>query len=250
MGQGGIRNWSQYPHWARGPARIDGDEIVLNEDRARPYFLYESTDLLFDLAEIAADPSNLDPRRVVAFVRRYGLFWHGADELGTGKCREPLRKWWTESYELAVMADFYVRLKEATTAGSAGSLRAMPYDFMKFVEGGDREDDESYIEVASLFLAEVISRKLEGCGVGIASSLGLDVERKGPLDFLLTQKPPDLVTAAYAQLAMAMVRRAPIEECQGCGRMFIPESGKQKYHSKSCASTSRWRRWKERQDAQ
>jgi hypothetical protein len=243
----GVANWYQYPCWARGPAWIDGEEIVLDEDRAQPYFLYESTNLLFDFADIAPDPDNLDPQRAVAFVRRYGLLWHGADELGTGKCREPLEKWWAESYLLAATADFYVRLKESAATGSANPLRTMPFDFMQFIEGGDPEDDEFFMESASLVLAEVVSSKLEGCSVGIASSLRVDVEHRDPLNFLLTQNPPDLVAAAHAQLAMAIVNRAPIEECQGCGRMFIPESGKQKYCTKSCASTSRWRRWKERQ---
>jgi hypothetical protein len=243
----GVANWYQYPHWARGPAQIDGNEIVLDEDRAQSYFLYEPTDLLFDLADIAADPSNLDARRAVAFVRRYGLLWHGAEGIGTGECREPLEEWWTESYKLAVTTDFYIRLRKATTMGSAEPLRTMPFDFMKFMGGGDPEDDEFYMEAASLFLAEVISLNLEGCNVGIASSLGVDVERRGPLNFLLAQHPPNLVSAAYAQLAMAMVNKAPMEECQGCGRMFSPKSGKQKYCTESCASTSRWHRWKARQ---
>src|SRR5918997_3266059 len=175
MGQGGIPNWRQYPHWARGPALIEGDEIVLDEGRAQPYFLYEPTDLLFDLAEIAADPSDLDPRRAAAFVRRHGLLWHGVDELGTGKCREPLKNWWVESYALAVTIDLYMRLKEAATTGSADPLRAMPFDFMEFIEGGDPEDDEFLIETASLVLAEAISMRLEGCSGGIVSSLGVDV---------------------------------------------------------------------------
>jgi hypothetical protein len=250
MGQGGIPNWRQYPHWARGPALIEGDEIVLDEGRAQPYFLYEPTDLLFDLAEIAADPSDLDPRRAAAFVRRHGLLWHGVDELGTGKCREPLKNWWVESYALAVTIDLYMRLKEAATTGSADPLRAMPFDFMEFIEGGDPEDDEFLIETASLVLAEAISMRLEGCSGGIVSSLGVDVERRSPLHFLLAQNPPDLVTAAYADLAMGMVNRVPMEECQGCGRVFIPQSGKQKYCTKSCSSTNRWRRWKAHQNGE
>jgi hypothetical protein len=247
MSQGGVANWYQYPHWARGPAQIIGDEIVLDENRAQPYFLYEPRELMFDFAELAADLSNLDPRRAMAFVRRYGLLWHGAEDMGSGKCREPLRDWWIQSHMFALTADLYVRLKEAVKTGSAEQLRTSPLDFMKAIEGGDPEDDQFCIEAASLYLAEAISFNLKGSHLGVSASLGLDIERRGPLTFLLTQNPPNLVAAAYAQLAMAMVNRAPMVECQGCGRMFIPESGKQKYCTKSCASTSRWRRWKERQ---
>jgi len=243
----GVANWRQYPAWARGPARIEGDDIVLDESRAEEYYLFEPTDLMFDLADLAADPANPDPRGALAFVRRYGLLWHGKEALGSGECREPLGDWWRESYVLAVTADLYVRLKESARSGSAESLRAGPVDYAAFEDMGVTEEDDDLIEVSSLLLAETISARLKGCDLGISSSLGLDVQPRGPLTFLLTQNPPDLLTAAYAQLAMAMVSRAPMQECPGCGRMFIPESGKQKYCTKSCASTSRWRRWKERQ---
>jgi hypothetical protein len=118
---------------------------------------------------------------------------------------------------------------------------------MEAIKGGDPEDNEFCMEAASLYLGEAITFNLKGTQLGVSSSLGLDVERRDPLAFLLTQNPPNLVAAAYGQLALAMVNRAPMEQCQGCGRMFKPESGKQKYCSKSCASTSRWHRWKERQ---
>jgi len=248
MSQGGVANWYQYPRWVRGPAKIVRDEIVLDEGRAQPYFLYDPRGLMFDFAELAADLNNLDAQRAVAFARRYGLLWHGADELGTGRCREPLRDWWIQSHVFALTADLYVRLKEAAKTGSADELRTSPLDFMEAIEGGDPEDDGFCIEAASLYLAEAISFNLKGTQLGVSSSLGLDVKRRGSLTFLLTQNPPNLVAAAYVQLAMAMVNRAPMKECQGCGRMFIPESGKQKYCTKSCASTSRWRRWKTRQE--
>jgi hypothetical protein len=246
VSQGGIANWSQYPQWVRGPAKIVQDEIVLDEGRARPYFLYEPKELMFDFAELAADLNNLDARRAVAFARRYGLLWHGADDLGSDRCREPLRDWWIQSHMFALTADLYVRLKEAVRTGSAEELRTSPLDFMEAAAGGDPEDDEFCKEAASLYLAEAISRNLKGTQLGVSSSLSLDVQQRHPLGFLLVQNPPDLVRAAYVQLAMAIAKMAPMQECPGCGRMFIPESGKQKYCTKSCASTSRWRRWKER----
>ena len=140
-----------------------------------------------------------------------------------------------------------MRLRESARSGSAGSLRSGPVDYAAFEGLGVTEEDDDLIEFSSLLLAETISWRLKGCDLGISSSLGLDVQPREPLTFLLTQNPPDLLTAAYAQLAMAMVNRAPMQECLGCGKMFIPESGKQKYCTPSCASTNRWRRWKERQ---
>jgi hypothetical protein len=246
VSRSGVASWRQYPIWARGPARIEGDEIVMYEAMAQEYYLFEPTDLMFDLADLAADPANPDSHGALAFVRTYGLLWHGKEDLGSGKCRELLSDWWKESYMLAVTADLYVRLKESVRSGSAESLRHGPVDYTAFEDMGITEDD-ALIEFSSLLLAETISVKLKGCDLGISSSLGLDVQPREPSTFLLTQNPPDLVTAAYAQLAMAMVNRAPMQACPGCGRLFIPESGKQKYCTKSCASTSRWRRWKAHQ---
>jgi hypothetical protein len=249
LAQRGVANWKRYPHWARGPARLVGDEVILDEDRAERYYMYEPTDLLFDLADLGADPNSRDPREVVSFVRRYGLLWHGAEHLGSGECREPLSEWWAEARALALTGDLYMRLKDSLQTGSAEPLRTIPVDFTS-VFGTQAPDDQGFMDQASVFLAEAISMKLEGCNLGVASSVQLDVQPRGSGIFLLSQNPPNLVSAAYAQLAMAMVNRAPIEECPGCGRMFIRESGKQKYCTKSCASTSRWRRWKARQNVE
>jgi hypothetical protein len=248
MDQLGVSNWRQYPHWARGSAHIDEGEIVLDESRAEKYFLFKPVDLLFEFADLTApDPTNPDPQRAIAFARRYGLLWHGAEDLGNGQCREPLQKWWNESYDLAVVLDLYVRLTEAVEANSAEPLRTAASNFMDFIEGEPQDDDGYWMECASLVLAEIVSTKLRDCKLGMASSLGLDVEPRSPITFLLAQHPHDLVEAAYANLAMAIVHRAPMRWCAGCGRMFAPRSGKQKYHSKSCANTSRWRRWNQRQ---
>jgi predicted RNA-binding Zn-ribbon protein involved in translation (DUF1610 family) len=247
LAQRGVANWKQYPHWARGPARVVGDEVVLDEDRAEPYYIFEPTDLLFDLADLGAGPHKRDPREAVSFVRRYGLLWHGAERLGSGQCREPLEKWWSEAGMLAVTGDLYMRLRDSLQAGSADPLRDSPVDFTSIFDS-EAPSDEGLMGQASVFLAEAISMKLERCDLGVASSVQLEVVPRGPGIFLLSQNPPNLVSAAYAQLALAMVNRAPIQECPGCGRMFVPQSGKQKYHSPSCANTSRWRRWKERQD--
>ena len=249
MTQFGMGSWRQYPFWARGAARIEDHEIVLDEERAQTYYLFESTDLLFDLADLTADSANPDPRNALTFARRYGLLWHGNKDLGSEKCRESLEEWWEEADTLAATTDLYVRLKYSVRSGSAEPLLTGPVDYAAFEDDSITKNNESLMEFTSQLLAEMISRRLEGCGIGITSSLGLDVKPREPLSFLLTQHPTDLVSAAYIQLAQAMANRAPVEVCPGCGKMFMPESGKQKYCTKSCASTSRWRRWQTRQSS-
>jgi hypothetical protein len=83
---------------------------------------------------------------------------------------------------------------------------------------------------------------------GIVSTTHIAVKPNGPDIFIHLQITLNLLAAAYVHFAQAIVSLAPIEECHGCGRMFIAESGKQKCCTPSCASTSCWRRWKERQN--
>jgi hypothetical protein len=249
--QSGIAQWRQYPSWARGPARMVGDEVVLDEDRARLCHIYEPADLMFELAELAADWDSRDTRDVLAFVGRNGLLWHGPKDLGTGECREPLDKWWIESRILALLINLYAGLKDSIEKNSTLPLRQTLADFTEVFQATPPEpDDQTLMEQTSVYLAEAVTTQLEGCHMGLTSSVLLDVRPRDPGIFLLSQRPPDLLTAAYVQFAQAIANRAPVEECPGCGRMFIPQSGKQMYCTKSCASTSRWRRWKARQNSE
>jgi hypothetical protein len=248
----GIAQWRQYPLWVRGPAQIVGEsedaEVVLDEMRAERYPIQGAKDLSFELAFLGSGPNALDTEDVLAFVRRYGLLWHGAEDVGTGKCRERLIDIWVESRILALTMHLYIGIRDAVETGATSPLRrAMDEFLIAFTAHPPMEDDEDLVNQASVYLAESLTIKLEECSMGVASSTQLDVQPRGPDRFLLSHVAPDLLTTAYVHFAQTIVERAPLTECPGCGRRFTPESGKQKYHDKSCASNARWRRWKARQ---
>ena len=230
----------------RGPAQITEDEVILDEDRAEVYGIHERADdhVFTELAELAGD-RKFDPRDVASFVRRNGLLWHGAESIGTGKCHESLRKWRIESVHMRILLQTYVGLLTAITQGSTSHLREVleRYPELSGLAPLDAEDRQ-LLEETSANLAETITTKLEGCELGISSTVYLDTQRRGPGIFHLLQKPPHLLSACYAHLAQVMVDREPVRECPACGRVFVPRSGKQKYCRESCASTNRWRRWK------
>jgi hypothetical protein len=247
--QYGIGQWRSYPEWVRGPARIVGDEVVLDEERAEAYGIHErARDHVFlELAELTLDPSKPDPRDVVSFVRRNGLLWHGADAVGSGGCRESLVEWWFESWTMRLLLEVYLGLKDSVREGSASPLRRVDERFPEVAEAAPLDtDDEQLMDNTSANLAKMITSKLEGCQLGLTSSVYVNTRVRGPGIFFMLQRPPNLLSATYAHLAQFIADRAPVEECPGCGKVFIPESGKQKYCTKSCASTSRWRRWKAR----
>ena len=236
----GFRASRRAPLWCRGPARVVGTEVVLEEEKADRYNMILPHDVVFDLAELAEVP-NMIP----TFVRRYGLLRHGAQDLGTNGCREPLEDWHYETNVLRRTLSLYHRLLEADETGSADPLRQK--EFLWPAEFVEVATDADYVAEASVEVAYSIDAGLQECRLGIVSSLELNVTERGPTAFRFSHNAPNLLAAAYERLAQLVSSRAAVAECPGCGRMFVPQSGKQKYHSKTCASNSRWRRWKESQ---
>lgn len=266
MGEGISVTEARFPEWARGPARIEGDEIVLDEERAEKYLLGEAMYVEFALEDLDEDY----PQSAVAFARRYGLLWHGADYLGTGECREPLEDWWAIAWELHFVLTLYRGVQESLRNGSTEPLRGLEIDWSVIdwsalmVGGGssqgwvdldsraqvnedDENTDEQYLADICQVIAAFINLGLEDCKPGFLSLTMPGDEHDQPGKFGLQLAPQNLVGAAYASYATVIAKRQDIKECPGCGRIFYPESGKQRYCTKSCASTSRWRRWKERQ---
>jgi hypothetical protein len=224
----------QHPEWVRGPAIVEGDEIILDESRAETYWLHGSEQveqMAFDLAAMAFHRSGRDPQQAVAFVRRYGLLWHGTDKLGSGSCREPLNNWWHEAEKLSSLLLTSVKLGEAMREGSAAPVR-------KYFEelGIGFETDETYLMAATTIAARLINQGMQD------TKWGMEVIEPGELR--LTHYPPNLVSAAYANLSALISKKVEFKECPGCGRVFPPASGKQKYHDEDCATRTRQRKWK------
>jgi hypothetical protein len=102
------------PEWARGPARIENGEIVLDEEKADVYSFESSEDsegMAFELAALLRQRAT--ERNAVGFANRYGLLWHGADDLGRGECREPLQEWWIEADRLNFVGALYQAIMDS-----------------------------------------------------------------------------------------------------------------------------------------
>ncbi len=232
------------PYWVRGRARVDEDslEIVLDEDRAQPYYLHRGEGLLFDLASL---PDGDWVQNVHAFVRRYGLLWHGAPDLGSGRCREPLEDWFEEVGYLRFAMGLYRALRESVRVGSVEPLRKLELEAAWPQELVTQMIEEDFLRASHLTMVELINRGLELCVPAIGPNV--ELESVTPGEFSFSFLPSNLLGAAYAELAMLVGSSTEIKKCPGCGAVFSPESGKQKYCTPRCASTSRWRRWKEGQ---
>jgi hypothetical protein len=181
-----------------------------------------------------------------AFVRRYGLLWHVPDSLDTGEHRETVSDWKTAAHEAALVVLLYLRLREAEETESADPVRDLNIPWSGAPEA---TNEREYLRLHSKGLAGLINQHMGAWRAALIPAFQFE-EEAGLGEFVFTHQSPNLLAAAYADFAITIVgQRADLKECPGCGRVFHPESGKQKYCTKSCASTSRWRRWKEQQSS-
>ena len=255
----GFAFWRQFPQWVKGPAHLEGEEIVLDENRAETYYIHGPEDLVFDLTTLSPLRPNYKTQDVVRFVRRHGLLWHGPEAIGSGECRESLRDLGVAGSKLRFIVIFHKRLMEAVETGSTEPLRSLrlvhepAFDVVNRVLSQATNDDE-YLVRASMVLAELMSERLAGCREGIAAACafqGADGDPMGgPGVFMYDVRPPNLEAAAYSHLARLIVSRAELRDCPGCGRTFVPKSRKQKYCTPRCASTTRGQRFRERHQAE
>ena len=219
------------------------------------YDIREPEDLLSDLLGLwGTQKSRLKlEREVLDFVLRHGLLWHGPEQVGSGDCREPLKKVLESSLKIGEAALLHARLREAVESGSTAPLK----NFQPVVNWEDflekASDDNEYLSQASAWLAELVnlgmrgSQRLTTAACTLTQSESDRSPVAGPGVFVFMVGPPTLEAAAYVHFANNIEAQIEMNECIGCGRPFQPKSGKQKYCSESCANTNRWRRWKEKQ---
>jgi hypothetical protein len=222
----------QYPMWVRGQAHIDGDEIILDEETAERYLIDESEHRKQLLQDVTA-LSDYDPRGAVNFVRRHGLLWHGPEHLGSAECRESLTYWRVAAWDLRILVCLYIHLEDAESMRKY--LRTLRDAGIFWAPIPD--DNQLCLEYASIELAGGITEGLNGCSWTLTAACTLKrdgVKVGGPTDFLFGDDPPNLVAGAYAQLASGIVNKISFNECEGCGTLFTPEHGGQRYCSKRC----------------
>ena len=231
-----------FSEWLRGPARIVGGEVVLDEERAERYTPYNMDRAIFELAALGQQ-EDIDIR---TFVRRYGLLRRGPKLLGTGKCREPVSEWHNAIRIAWSAVHLYLKLREAAKTGSADPVRALGVNWLQAPE---TSTDEEYLMWRNILLAKLINDHLRHSPTVLVPAYSPE-QGTEPGAFVFTSRTPDLLTAAYADFATLVARRAELKECPGCGQLFHPKSGKQKYHEPSCSGSARWRRWKDHQAAE
>lgn len=223
------------PVWARGRARVENEEIILDEARAEKYGFEnpEASELMaFDLAVLSLHPG--DKKEVVSFVGRYGLLWHGADDLGIGECRESLQDWWAESARLYLVGLFHDALMKSKRNKSARPIQDLirRYGGIGFPSLSPSSDDfdQAYIGAASVILQDMINEGLNAGPNEIPpSSTGKrrcwwGLQAVGSGEFRLAQYPPDLLSRAYSAFSVLIAGNVETRFCRVCRKQFRPKS--------------------------
>lgn len=247
------------PTWVRGPAFVDGNEIVLPARRTEEYVAFEpdhSFELLSDLVrlpglgEVYFPENRLDikitnPRLAEDFANKHGLLWHGPKQVRDNECRESLKDWFFAGFELGRSATLYAII-ERCEEGSAEPVRQLlrrDRDAGLFHRFPLPDDDNDLLEYASIQLAESITRGLAECTPTLSAMCALleDGAKVGGVgDFRFGNEAGSLVGAAYYELAHLISRKAWVTKCDECGEMLIPEDARQRYHKK-CGARKRQR---------
>lgn len=108
-------------------------------------------------------------------------------------------------------------------------------EYIRPLLGHDLQDSLQQM-AATTSVARLINQGLQD------AKWGMTVNEPGELR--LAHYPPNLVSAAYANIASLVATKAEFKECPGCGRIFRPKSGKQTFHDPQCATRTRQRKWK------
>lgn len=235
-----------FREWARGPARVIGDEIVLDERKAEPFLLAdpeENERMAFALAALPFTGGRPSPEKVEDFVSRYGLLWHGRESLGTQQCRESLQDWAASILQLWFTGVLYKKLADSIEEQTVAELQNFLRRYRQFFPNTE-QDSEKYRLHATALLRDMLNAGLWGSTTAKKRTIwSLVMIESGELK--LSYYAPDLVTTAYASFAHLIANKYEMKECAGCGALFRPLGrSDQKWCSKSCGSTTRGRKRK------
>lgn len=254
------------PAWVRGPARIEGEEIVLDGSKAESYALSDTGDgatLLLDLtnlrrlgklvkvegltAEKVYISRSTDTTPALEFAERHGFLRHGPTRVGAGEVREFLNEWFLAGQDLTVSAMIYSMIRRSQEEGSAELVRSYLRTLrdIGYFKGIPLPDaDGVLLEFASVQVAESITSGMSDCTPTLSAACSLLDDGKkvgGAGDFRFGSEPGSLVGAAYYQLALLVSRKEPVRECEECKALFVPKDPRQIEH-KTCGSRKRQRK--------
>lgn len=229
--------------------RADGETwIALRAERAYEREIEPGSDLVFALEAVAS------PRDAARFVERYGLLRSGPDALpGAAEIRESFSEWQFEIARIRMIATYVLLTHRAldrrhvAIADPEAVSRLREYADLGGVEHRDL-DDLDVLRVVSHAVQKAVNDRLGESRWAIATS-ALPDGRPNVFSFVAEPTTPGALAYAYWQLADLIVARAPLAQCEGCGRFFERHDARQRFHDDACRQRFAYERRKQAGDA-
>ena len=221
--------------WLRGSGDIDGDWVVLTDERAEAYQPSQSDSPLTELARIR------DPHESLGFIKRFGMLRHGPDS--PSPRRERFAEWTSVARDLTEIMQLCEAL-QLTSAVESGRTSELA-DRADVRAHRHRNPDMTVLEAAGDLVAGRIARRVESITLTVSSA---NTWRDGrnrlgpPGEFVVSGRPQNLVEWAYHDLMLAVAETVPFATCEECERMFVRNHARRRFCGDRCGNRARQRR--------
>lgn len=233
----------QYPvetelEWWRGPARVQGEYVVIDVRKIERYVLGTSTggddDLAFDYARIAS------PDDVVRFVSQWGLPTAGPE---SGPITEPIAPILADAQHLRTIFEMYADLLGFVQQG----LDYEPvHQWAPVLEKLGSAGDSGPHAMAGI-AAYLVNDALGAVTLTVAVNPNFGQPDEAP--FVASIGAPDLRSYIYFHAATLLMGSEPVRRCEECRRPYSVNHPRQRYCSETCGSRARQRRFVEKKEA-
>ena len=218
--------------WWRGPAKVQGEYLVLNAEESEAFALDTQTgagdDLAFDLAEVDSVEA------AQAFVSKWGFLRTGPE---SGRTTERAADLIADGQRVRAILTMYADLLHYVTGEPTGSnLDRWRTALQPLGIEGDPEPTD-LAEVA----AALVNEALGNTPLAVVVNPNFGTEGEAP--FLASIGAADLLGFAYFHVATLLMGSTPLRACEVCGRPFEVRHPRQRYCSERCGTRARQRRF-------
>jgi hypothetical protein len=221
--------------WWRGPAKLQGEYVVLDRERAERYAVDTQAgpgdDLAFDLAGIRSTDEAL------AFVRRWGPITTGPD---SGRSSEKVADLVAEGQSMSAVLTMYADLLRYYEQGDEAEPSAQWGPILEALGEGLEAEPTTLAEITAAIINDALGHT--PLAVGVNPAFGA----KGEAPFHASIGAADLRGFAYFHAATLLMDSTPVGKCEECGRPFEVKHPRQRYDTERCGSRARQRRFSER----
>ena len=249
--------------WLRGPARLEGDTIVVDYARGTAWDPLSEPALGRELARVRT------PDDAVAFAERFGLLRDGAEGIDRFPeallpGREPFQVFAEAAESLRSITRTVLDVRSAVEGDAEALLRLAARFFTSEAEPEPHPgipdwdpppqriratDDRSLLIHASHWSGWQLSIALKDTRAFIYDRAERG-ESVSPGHLRVGILPRTLLDACYLTLAVSLADKDPLSICMECERLFVVEDARQKFCTPKCANRSRFRKHDQKRKAE